>query len=430
MIHKKLFVSITFITFIFFSCSNFINEKLDLGISEGTSGTISWKWDMSTRLRTLQGSSDSTNPFTISQISDVPLNKVKEIDFSENITALGDYAFKGLDNLSILVIPATITSVKVLTFSGISKPDTFECNADTSNWPSGWNTGFVSDIDISKSGTSGTVNYLYKGNTRSLEISGTATESSPFTYNMIPDSIRSAIKIITISSTITALGDYAFAGFTGLTTLDIPATVTYAGKNIFNNLSISNLKICGSAPYSLTYTQSTSATTISNMAHWSNAWSNGYLNPGWLIYSDSSNTYTLLIFGKGAIPDYDSSVQSTFGGYYITTSPWGLLSYSNVIIAEGITCIGVRSFFNCTHVVPNGYLNSISLPSTLTTISVKAFSDLASANITIPSSVTYIYTDAFADWSGYTINLGWSSSDTTQRTLFGLNSSCGATIYY
>lgn len=414
----------------FFSCSNFINEKLDLGISEGTSGTISWKWNMSTRILTIQGSSDSTNPFTISDVSDVPLNKVKKIKFGNNITALGDYALKGLDSLSILIIPATITSVTVLTFSGISKPDTFECNADTSKWPDGWDTNFYTNSSISLSGSSGTVNYSYKNNTRLLEISGTATESSPFTYNMIPVSIRSAVNKITITSSITALGDYAFAGFTGLTTLDIPATVTYAGKNIFNNLSISNLTFCGSAPCSLSSTQSFISIIETNMAHWSNAWSNGYLNPGWLIYLDSSNTYTLLIFGKGAIPDYNSSVQSTFGGYYITTSPWGLLSYSNVIIAEGITCIGVRSFFNCTHVVPNGYLNSVSLPSTLTTISVKAFSDLASANITIPSSVTYIYTDAFADWSGYTINLGWSSSDKTKRTLIGLSSSCGAAIYY
>ena len=93
---------------------------------------------------------------------------------------------------------------------------------------------------------------------------------------------------------------------------------------------------------------------------------------------------TLTVGGNSAIADYGSSVD---------TAPW-LNAYRNeiktVVIQEGITEIGMYAFYNCKN------LSSVSLPSTLSSISYRAFLSCPISEITIPQSTTFINSSAFS----------------------------------
>ncbi len=92
---------------------------------------------------------------------------------------------------------------------------------------------------------------------------------------------------------------------------------------------------------------------------------------------------TLKIMGTGAMPNYPTMIDQ----------PWDAKrsSIESVVIENGITSIGDRSFYNLS------YLKSVNIPSSVTSIGVSAFNSTRLTSITIPSSVTTIGNNAFSD---------------------------------
>ena len=131
-----------------------------------------------------------------------------------------------------------------------------------------------------------------------------------------------------------------------------------------------------------------------------------------------SESGTLIISGKGAMPDYEHL------GIYLekTTAPWNEYKdeITNVIIGNGInnignsafgelsklrsitignsvTIIGNRAFRNCNN------LTSVSIPNPVASIGNHAFAYCSGlTSVSIPNSVTYIGYYAFAYCSGLT----------------------------
>ena len=118
----------------------------------------------------------------------------------------------------------------------------------------------------------------------------------------------------------------------------------------------------------------------------------------WSISDD-----VLTISGKGAMPNYNS--------------PWENCSFGSVVIEEGVTCIGDRSFDSCTSLtnitIPNtaerigsgafsgcSKLTSISIPNSVKSIERSAFSSCSKLNsITIPDGITSIESGVFSNCS-------------------------------
>ena len=100
---------------------------------------------------------------------------------------------------------------------------------------------------------------------------------------------------------------------------------------------------------------------------------------------------TLTLSGHGRMPDYSYDDHN-----YTTDIPWYNHSreITKVIIKEGLTSIGERSFFMCTE------LTSIVIPDSITKIGMCSFASCDSLkSIEIPDSVISIGTSAFGSCS-------------------------------
>ena len=104
-------------------------------------------------------------------------------------------------------------------------------------------------------------------------------------------------------------------------------------------------------------------------------------NVNYELYDD----YTLRIFGKGAMYNYEY-----YYGY--PNAPWGAWAskIKSVVIEDGVTRIGSCAFQDCSS------LTDVNIPNSVTSIGSSAFYDCSSLKkINIPNSVTSIGADAF-----------------------------------
>ena len=116
-------------------------------------------------------------------------------------------------------------------------------------------------------------------------------------------------------------------------------------------------------------------------------------NVNYELYDD----YTLRIYGNGAMDNFMTYRNVTV--LQPDQAPWGLeyKKIKAVVIENGVTHIGGRSFYECAS------LTKATIPSSIKSIGYDAFySCTRLANITIPDGVTSIRNRAFMGCSGFT----------------------------
>ena len=232
--------------------------------------------------------------------------------------------------------------------------------------------------------------------------SGTA--SITYLANKIPDNAfctlsgkaKTSLKSITMPSTVTSIGNYAFSdcsGFTG--SLTIPSTVTSIGNFAFNS--------CSGFTGSLTIPSS--VTFIGNSAFNSCTGFTGSLTIPLSVTSIGEYTFSNCKSFTGSL-----TIPSS-----VTTIGYAAFSYCNgfngsLTIPSSVTTIGYAAFNSCS-----GFTGSLTIPSSVTTIGNSAFSDCSgfTGSLTIPSSVTSIGNYAFNSCSGFTGSLTIPSSVTS-----------------
>ena len=245
----------------------------------------------------------------------------------------------------------------------------------------------------------------------------------------------SGLTSVTIGNSVTSIGDYAFNGCSGLTSITLPNRLTSIGNSAFNGCSgLTSVTI----PNSVTsigefafrgcsgltsVTIPTGVTSIGEAAF-------SYCSSLTSINVASGNTHYSSIDGvlynyvqdtliqcPGAktsvtIPNSVTSIGGwTFSGCSGLTSvtiPTGVTSIgssafrgcsglTSVSIPNSVTSIGVWAFGNCSR------LTSVSIPNSVTSIGESAFIDCFSlTSVTIPNSVTSIGEQAFSGCSGLT----------------------------
>ena len=161
---------------------------------------------------------------------------------------------------------------------------------------------------------------------------------------------------------VTAIGNSAFSGCTGLTSIVIPNSVTNIGISAFYNCTgLTSITI----PNSVTSIGSTAFGLcsklqdiyITDIAAWCN------ISGLYRLMKDSANNKKLYINNELA---------------------------TSITIPDGVTNIGDYAFFDCSS------LTSIVIPNSVTSIGVSAFSGCSGlTSITIPNSVTNIGISAF-----------------------------------
>ena len=106
-----------------------------------------------------------------------------------------------------------------------------------------------SEADVAYSGTSGEVTWTFDPDTGKLEFSGSGNMTNKYkdrSYIHLAESI----KTIVIGDSVTSVGDDAFQGCTGLTSVTIPDSVTYIGYCAFEKCkSLTSIYIPDSVTY-------------------------------------------------------------------------------------------------------------------------------------------------------------------------------------
>ena len=165
----------------------------------------------------------------------------------------------------------------------------------------------------------------------------------------------SGLTSLTIPSSVTSIGNEAFHGCSGLTSLVIPSGVTSIGDEAFYGCS-----------GLISLTIPSSVTRI-----------------GWSAFEGCSGLTSLTI---------PSSVTWISGEAFS-----GCSGLTSLVIPSSVTSIGKSAFSGCSG------LTSLTIPSSVTWIDRSAFSGCSSlTSLTIPSSVTSIGNYAFEGCSGLT----------------------------
>ena len=211
----------------------------------------------------------------------------------------------------------------------------------------------------------------------------------------------SKLTSLTIPSGVTSIGDWAFSGCSGLTSLPIPSSVTSIGNYAFYGCSgltsltlpsgvtsIGNYTFYGCRGLT-SLTLPSSVTSIGNNA----------------FTGCSGLTSLTLPSGVTSIGDYafygcSGLTSLTLPSSVTSIGDWAFgycSGLTSLTLPSGVTSIGNYVFFGCSG------LTSLTLPSSVTSIGDYAFQNCSGlTSLTLPSGVTSIGNDAFYGCSGLT----------------------------
>ena len=197
---------------------------------------------------------------------------------------------------------------------------------------------------------------------------------------------------ITIGNSVTSIGKYAFSGCPNLTSITIPNSVTSIGERAFYNCTdLTSITIPNSVTsignYAFDRVLNINYNGTATGAPWGAQNMNRYVED-YLVYESAAKTKVLdcseLMTGHIIIPN---SVVIIEGSAFSNCT--GLTS---ITIPNSVTSIGGGAFSDCTG------LTSITIPKSVTSIGWSAFYDCTGlTSVTIPNSVTSIGEYAFAN---------------------------------
>ena len=272
------------------------------------------------------------------------------VTIPDSVTNIGSYAFRGCTGLTSITIPDSVTSIDDYAFA--------DC------------TGLAS-ITVS----SGNKNYDSRNNCNGIIETATNKLISGCKNTDIPDSV-------------TSIGDNAFCGCTGLTSITIPDSVTNIG--IFTFTDCTGL------------TSVTIPDSVTNIGDWAFCGCTGLVSitiPDSVTridhYAFADCTGLASITVSGGNKNYDS--RNNCNGIIETATNALIYGCKNTDIPDSVTCIGCGAFRGCTG------LTSITIPDSVTSIDYDAFRGCTGlTSITIPDSVTSIDSYTFSGCTGLT----------------------------
>ena len=166
---------------------------------------------------------------------------------------------------------------------------------------------------------------------------------------------------MTLPESITSIGELAFDGCSGLTSIIIPESVISIGNGAFENCSRLN------------------SVTI---------------NSNYIVSQNYTTSKTLKSLFNSQVKEYIIGNSVTSIGDHAFFRCSGLKS---VTLPNGVTSIGNLAFYDCSG------LTSVTIPNSVTSIGNRAFSGCSGlTSLTIPNSVTSIGNDAFYGCTGLT----------------------------
>ncbi|MCD8305132.1 MAG: leucine-rich repeat domain-containing protein [Prevotella sp.] len=315
---------------------------------------------------------------------------LKEVTIPKYVTAIGNEAFNGCENLETVVFNAEKCGRAFNIFSGCDALSTLTFGETVMAVPDNLMSAVSSEND-------------YYSNTNKTDTAAVTN---------FPN-----LKEIDIPDNVIYIGTYAFAMNKGLETLTIGAGVLYILQDAFAdcpNLATVNYNAasCSSEGYHGNAMEYCAFWNDTNLSTFTIA--DGVTSiPDYLLYGEYSHGFPLLT--ALTIP---SSVTSI--GNYSFGFCQGLV---NLSIGSGLLTIGDDAFKSCTA------LTKVEIPNSTTTIGKEVlYGCTALTELTIGTGVTYIGADAFRECTALaTVNYnavkcskdGWNNSTTDSCIFFG-----------
>ena len=318
------------------------------------------------------GSAESLEiPQTIDQkpvtaIGDAVFRKntaLQTVTFPSTLSAIGHYTFEGCTKLSDVTLPETLTSIGQNAFNG--------CSA-------------LTEITLPDALTSIDYRAFYGTGLTSIAIPASVTYAyQPFD--------GTAVSKVTFAEGITEIPHYAFAGCTKLSDVTLPETLTSIGQNAFNGCSALTEITLPDSITSIDYRAfcGTGLTSIEIPVSVTYAYQ---------PFEGTSLAEVTFAEGRTSIPEtmFAGCFKLEKINFAKSMTTIGAKAFQNctalteLVIPEGITTIGHYAFENCTK------LSDVTFPETLTSIGQNAFNGCSAlTEITLPDSITSIDYRAF-----------------------------------
>ena len=311
-----------------------------------------------------------TIPSTVTAVKQLAFyncTPLTSVTIPSSVTEIGNQVFIGCTGLTNVnwnaASCADLSSSSDAPFNGLTNIKTFSFGNTVKNIPAYlcYNLSGLTSVSIPSSVTS-VGNSAFMGCSGLATVNWNAANCSDFYYSATPFKGMTNIKTFNFGNTVIRIPSYLCYNLSGLTTVNIPSSVTTIGMDAFVNCSSLN------------------KVEISNLANWCNIdFSSTASNPLYFaknLYLNGTKI-TALIF-----PNTMTKIKN-----YSFYNCEGLTS---VTIPNSITSIGWCAFYGCTG------LTSIILPNSVTTIGYSAFKNCSGlASVIVSASVNNIENDAF-----------------------------------
>lgn len=299
---------------------------------------------------------------------------LKSVTIGNSVTSIGCYAFWDCSGLTSITIPNSVTEIEDDAFDGCSGLTSIRVEDGNTKYDSRDNCNAIIET---------TTNTLIRGCQNTI----------------IPNSV-------------TSIGDYAFWGCSGLTSITIPNSVSEIGDGAFDNCSaLASIVVTEGNPNfssgdGVLFNKNKTTLIRYPIGQTKKTYTipNSVSEIGYGAFDDCSALASIVV-AEGN-PNYSSE-----DGVLFNKNKTKLIKYplgktqKEYVIPNSVTNIGEGAFDSCEH------LESISIPNNVTIIEEFAFHNCKYTSIEIPSSLVEIGEDAFDGFFERTIYVPYGQKE-------------------